>query len=68
EPGRVPEFEEVEFDVKSAWLDQRQLDLKGGAFKAMRARYTVVAPPLYTVDWASLRNSQIPIATEALPQ
>jgi peptidyl-prolyl cis-trans isomerase C len=68
EPGRMPEFEEVESDVKSAWLDQRQLDLKEAAFQAMRARYIVVAPPLDTVDWASLRNSQIPIATEGLPQ
>ena len=68
EPGRVPQFEEVEPEVKSAWLDQRQLDSKEAAFKAMRARYTVVAPALDAVDWASLRNSQIPIATKVLPQ
>jgi peptidyl-prolyl cis-trans isomerase C len=68
ERGRVPQFEEVEPDVKSAWLEQRLLDSKEAAFKAMRARYTVVAPPLDTVDRASLRNSQIPIATKVLPQ
>lgn len=68
EPSRIPAFEEVKPDVKSAWLDQRQLDVKETAFKAMRARYTVVVPPLDTVDWASLRNSHVPIATEVLPQ
>ena len=34
----------------------------------MRARYTVVVPPIETVDWASLRNLQAPIATDVFPQ
>src|SRR5713226_4700638 len=41
EPGRVPTFEEVEPDVKSAWLDERQREIKRIAFEAMHARYTV---------------------------
>ena len=48
EPGRVPAFEEVEPDVKSAWLDQKQREIKRTAFEAMRARYTVVVPPIET--------------------
>jgi peptidyl-prolyl cis-trans isomerase C len=69
EPGRVPSFEEVEPDVKSAWLDQKQREIKRIAFEAMRARYTVVVPPIASVDFGSLRNPQVPIAsTGVLPQ
>ena len=69
EPGRVPAFEEVEPDVKSAWLDQKQREIKRIAFEAMRARYTVVVPPIELVDFGSLRNPQAPIAsTGVLPQ
>ena len=45
-----PGVEEVEPDVKSAWFDQRQRELKKVAFEAMRARYTVVMPPIETVE------------------
>ena len=69
EPGRVPAFEEVEPDVKSAWLDQKQREIKRIAFEAMRARYTVVVPPIESVDFGSLRIPQAPIAsTDVLPQ
>jgi peptidyl-prolyl cis-trans isomerase C len=69
EPGRVPAFEEVESDVKSAWLDQKQREIKRTALEAMRARYTVVVPPIESVDFGSLRNPQAPIAsTGVLPQ
>jgi PPIC-type PPIASE domain len=69
EPSRVPAFEEVEPDVKSAWLDQKQREIKRIALEAMRARYTVVVPPIESVDLSSLRNRQSPIAaTSVLPQ
>jgi peptidyl-prolyl cis-trans isomerase C len=69
EPGRVPAFEEVELDVKSTWLDQKQREIKRIALEAMRARYTVVVPPIESVDFGSLRNPQAPIAsTDVLPQ
>jgi peptidyl-prolyl cis-trans isomerase C len=58
EPGRIPAFEEVQPDVKSAWLDQKQREIKRIAFAAMRARYTVVVPPIETVDLAGLRIPQ----------
>jgi peptidyl-prolyl cis-trans isomerase C len=57
EPARVPAFEEVEPDVKSAWLDDRQAELKRKAFEAIRARYTVVVPPMNAADF---QNLQIP--------
>jgi parvulin-like peptidyl-prolyl isomerase len=43
-PGRVPAFEEVEPDVKAAWVDEQRSDAKRQAFAAMRARYEVVLP------------------------
>ena len=69
EPGRVPAFEEVEPDIKSAWLDQKQREIKRTALEAMSARYRVVVPPIESVDFGSLRNPQAPIAsTGVLPQ
>jgi hypothetical protein len=57
EVGRVPAFEEVEPDVKAAWLDERYLEIKRRAFDEMRSRYTVIVPPLEELD---LRDLQIP--------
>jgi peptidyl-prolyl cis-trans isomerase C len=69
EPGRVPAFEEVEPDVKSAWLDQKQGEIKRIALQAMRARYKVVVPAIEAIDWGRLRNPQAPIAsTDVSPQ
>ena len=69
EPARVPAFEEVEPDVKSAWLDQKQREIKRTALEAMRTRYTVVVPPIESIDFGSLRNPQAPVAsTGVLPQ
>jgi hypothetical protein len=64
EPRRVPAFEEVEPEVKSAWLDQKQREIKRTTFDAMRARYTVITPP--SVDLANLRNPQAPVAATGL--
>jgi peptidyl-prolyl cis-trans isomerase C len=43
-PGRVPAFEEVEPDVKTAWLaDQKAIEWQK-AYETMRAKYEVIAP------------------------
>jgi peptidyl-prolyl cis-trans isomerase C len=43
-PGRIPAFEEMEPDVKTAWLgEQKQLAWQK-AYKDMRAKYTVLLP------------------------
>jgi hypothetical protein len=69
ELGRVPTFEEVEANIKSAWLDQKQREAKRTAFEVMRARYTVVVPPIEAVDLGSLRIPQAPIGSaELFPQ
>ena len=43
-PGRVPAFEEVEPDVKTAWLGDQKERARDEAYRAMRAKYTVLLP------------------------
>ena len=43
-PGRVPNFEEIESDVKTAWLGQQKAQAWDKAYKQMRAKYTVLLP------------------------
>jgi hypothetical protein len=59
EAGRVPTFEEVESKVKSAWLDEKQREIKRMALQNMRTRYTVTAPLFDAFDWGKLRAQAI---------
>ena len=43
-PGRVPAFEEIEPDVKTAWLGEQKALAWEKAYKDMRARYVVLLP------------------------
>ena len=43
-PGRVPAFEEMEPDVKTAWLAGQKQQAWAKAYKEMRAKYTVLLP------------------------
>jgi peptidyl-prolyl cis-trans isomerase C len=43
-PGRVPAFEEVEPDVRTAWLNEQKALAWEKAYKEMRAKYTVLLP------------------------
>ena len=43
-PGRVPAFEEVESDVRTAWLGEQKALAWEKAYKEMRADYTVLLP------------------------
>jgi hypothetical protein len=43
-PGRVPAFEEIEPDVRTAWLGEQKALAWEKAYKDMRARYTVLLP------------------------
>jgi peptidyl-prolyl cis-trans isomerase C len=58
EPGRVPRFEEVEADIKSAWLGDRYREIKRRAFDEMRSRYTIIVPPLDALDLRDLQISE----------
>jgi len=43
-PGGVPAFEEIESDIRTAWLGEQKALAWDKAYKAMRARYTVWLP------------------------
>ncbi len=43
-PGRIPAFEEMEPDVKTAWLADQKQTAWATAYKEMRAKYTVLLP------------------------
>jgi len=64
-PGRVPEFEEVIPDVKTAWMVEQKALAWEKAYKEMRARYTVLlpAPP----DEASIKAMPAPPAEAKTP-
>jgi parvulin-like peptidyl-prolyl isomerase len=43
-PGRIPAFEEMEPDVKTAWLAEQKQTAWQKSYKDMRAKYTVLLP------------------------
>ena len=43
-PERVPDFDEIEPDVKAAWIEDRREEVRARMYKDMRARYEVVLP------------------------
>jgi hypothetical protein len=43
-PGRIPDFEEIEPDVKTAWLADQKEQAWRKAYDEMRAKYTVLLP------------------------
>ena len=45
-PGRIPAFEEVESEVKTAWLGEQKAQAWQKAYQMMRAKYTVLLPAL----------------------
>jgi len=66
-PGRSPAFEEIEPDVKTAWLGEQKVQAWEKAYKVMRAKYTVLlpAPPAQTAARAATmpRNKEIPASS-----
>ena len=43
-PGRVPSYDEVEPQIKAAWLDEQRRAARQRAFEAMKAHYEVRLP------------------------
>ena len=60
-PGRVPDFEEIESDVKTAWLAAQKAVAWDKAYKEMRAKYTVLlpAPPADTNTASGSPNARV---------
>lgn len=57
-PGRVPDFTEIEVDVKTAWLSEQKVLAWDRAYQEMRAKYKVLLP-------RPPENAGAPPATEA---
>jgi peptidyl-prolyl cis-trans isomerase C len=66
-PGRIPAFEEVEPDVKTAWLGDQKALAWDKAYKEMRAKYTVFlpAPPDKQTESAPARPLKREIPTSS---
>lgn len=43
-PGRVPAFEEIETEVRTAWLAEQKAQAWEKSYREMRAKYTVLLP------------------------
>jgi len=43
-PGRVPSYDEIEPQIKAAWLDEQRVAAAQRAFETMKARYEVRLP------------------------
>ncbi len=64
-PGRVPAFEEVESDVKTAWLGEQKERAREDAYKAMRAKYTVLLPAPPAEGAASAAPPRKPVVQDS---
>ena len=43
-PPRIPDFEEVEPEVRTAWIEEQRAQTRNKLYQSMRARYEVVLP------------------------
>ena len=59
-PGRIPAFEEVEADVKAAWIADQQEQAWRKAYQAMRAKYAVFLPALAEKQTATATLPAVP--------
>ena len=71
-PGRIPIFEEIEPDVRTAWLGEQKRLAWEKAYAEMRAKYTVLLPgsPSEEVPHALALppKKQIPTASDEAPR
>ena len=59
-PGRVPSYDEIEPQIKAAWLDEQRAAARQRAFEAMKAHYEIrlpEAPRIATAPGASSAKS-----------
>ena len=61
-PGRVPVFEEVESDVKTAWLADEKQQAWQKAYEDMRSKYTILLP-----GPAKPQSANVPSKTPPMP-
>lgn len=66
-PGRVPTFEEIEPDVKTAWLGEQKAAAWHKAYADMRAKYVVLLPAPPSGDAAAQKPATPPPAKKQVP-
>ena len=69
-PGRIPVFEEVEPEVKTAWLADQKQQAWQKAYEEMRVKYTILLPAFAEQESASAASkpTQIPALSGQGPQ
>ncbi len=69
-PGRIPVFEEVEPDVKTAWLAAQKQQAWQKAYGEMRAKYSIILPAPAEHEPASIpsKPTEIPLPSGEGPQ
>ncbi|MGC1999200.1 MAG: peptidylprolyl isomerase [Candidatus Acidiferrales bacterium] len=69
-PGRIPVFEEVEAEVKTAWLAAQKQQAWQKAYEEMRAKYSIVLPAPAEHEPASIpaKPMEIPVPSGEGPQ
>jgi parvulin-like peptidyl-prolyl isomerase len=69
-PARAPPFDEIEEDVKNAWLDEQKTKSVEKAYRDMRAKYAVLLPappPEGAPDPVALARAQMKAAAQTIP-
>jgi peptidyl-prolyl cis-trans isomerase C len=66
-PGRVPAFEEIEVDVRAAWLREQKALAWEKSYKTMRAGYTVLLPGPPEESAAAPATAPAPMAKGSAP-
>lgn len=63
-PGRTPPFQEVEPEVKTAWLNERKLEAWDKTYQSLREQYAVLVPAPEGIESGHTASS--PSTTEPL--
>jgi peptidyl-prolyl cis-trans isomerase C len=65
--GRVPEFAEVESEVKSEWIKDQRAEFKHKAYEALKARYQIVLPTDQAIEAACAGKPASGKTTDSTP-
>lgn len=66
-PGRIPAFEEIEPDVKTAWLGKQKSTAWQKAYAELRAKYTVLLPAPPSKDATAKAPAAAPPVKKQVP-
>ena len=66
-PGHIPAFEEIEPDVKTAWLGEQKATAWQKAYAEMRAKYAVLLPAPPDKDATAQAPTPVPPKPKNVP-